>query len=195
MRKQRFAGQKIMIANIIGKSLDQVTALEWESVQSFVTIDQLSQVGNYSFFDLQLQHAWYEHLREQNAIALCYLDIDKFKSINDEQGHAWGDEIISIVGQILKQCSRRSDVIARPFRKGGDEFVIMLPNTDLNGATVFGERIRTAIASLRFSFGQITVSIGVASVVPSDENMHLLVEAADKALYRAKAAGRNRVSI
>jgi diguanylate cyclase (GGDEF)-like protein len=184
-----------MIADIFDKSLDQLAVSEWESVKEFVVIDQLSGVGNYVFFETNLKLAWDKHLANQEAIALCYLDIDKFKSINDDHGHAWGDEVISIVGQIFKQCSRNSDITARIVRKAGDEFVFILSHTDLEGAIAFGNRIRTIVSKLRFPFGQITVSIGVASVVPSDENMHLLVEAADKALHRAKAAGRNRVSI
>ena len=127
--------------------------------------------------------------------SLMFVDIDHFKSINDTHGHIAGDEILKSVAQRLASLLRPGDRLGR---FGGEEFVVILPGCDINGAYVVGERLRSSIANHRFEFRNeqfsITISIGV--VAPSEfqvASVNELLERADKAMYRAKELGRNRV--
>jgi diguanylate cyclase (GGDEF)-like protein len=122
-------------------------------------------------------------------------DIDHFKQVNDTYGHAIGDKILSQVAQTLTEQLRTVDVLAR---YGGDEFIILLPQTNAQQARPLAERIRIGIENLRMEIENttlsVTLSIGIAELQndPSDENIEETVKHADKALYQAKQAGRNR---
>ena len=131
------------------------------------------------------------------------LDIDHFKSVNDEYGHAAGDEVLRELAQLIEGQIRATDVAAR---YGGEEFVILLPDTDVDAGALLAERIRRTVAEYRFVVAEnvritITVSIGVASASPQRGDNDLktagdaLVARADVALYKAKAEGRDQVSI
>ncbi len=126
------------------------------------------------------------------------LDIDHFKSINDMFGHQVGDEILMDIGAILKDTKRKSDV---PGSYGGEEFIIMLPDSESNGALIVAERFRQNVEDYPFEDGEgnrlfVTVSIGVATY-PSDEisSSADLIKKADDALYEAKESGRNKVIV
>jgi diguanylate cyclase (GGDEF)-like protein len=122
------------------------------------------------------------------------IDIDHFKSVNDQFGHQAGDAVLIEVASRLTRIVRDVDLMAR---YGGEEFGALLPKTDLKGATVLADRMRTAIANERFSVHRreldVTVSIGAAIHPGHGDSLVTLLAAADVALYRAKAAGRNRV--
>ena len=124
------------------------------------------------------------------------LDADHFKNINDTYGHQAGDECLKILSRILSDSVRRpSDCVAR---YGGEEFAIILPHTKSQGAGVIAERIRSRVEAESITFeGQaisLTVSIGLGSMLPTKEDdPNTLLEHADKALYRAKSEGRNRI--
>ena len=129
--------------------------------------------------------------QSQRPYAALALDIDWFKRVNDTYGHDAGDVALKQVADILNQHSRTDDLACRA---GGEEFVLLLPDTDLGGAQVIAERIRAAIAALQIPrVGHITISIGVACRGPESSSAAEVLRRADKNLYRAKEAGRNRV--
>lgn len=160
-------------------------------------VDALTGLGNR----LALNHSLARDLRlarrYQNAFSLLMIDIDHFKSINDRFGHDCGDEVLITVASTLQNASRCSDGC---YRFGGEEFTVLLPGTTAEGAMIIAERLRTLIANLVVEREGVsiepTVSIGIASSehTPSDDETELL-RLADKALYLAKAAGRNCVRV
>lgn len=143
---------------------------------------------------LRAQHRWLG--RHGEAFALLAIDIDHFKQVNDRWGHPAGDAVLVNVAQVLLTSSRAFDAVGR---LGGEEFVVLLPRTDLAGATRLAERLRAQLADAEILWKQqplrVTVSIGVALASDADDPPAQLMERADAALYRAKAAGRNRVEI
>jgi len=137
--------------------------------------------------------------RHRRPLALLLVDVDHFKKVNDGHGHAAGDEALRLLARVLQGAVRKEDVVAR---FGGEEFVILARETSLAGARALGERIRRAVERSRCTFQgaeiALTVSVGVAvgQAPPAFEpgkTEHQLLEAADRALYRAKRQGRNRV--
>ena len=130
--------------------------------------------------------------RNEKAYALLMIDIDHFKAINDQHGHSVGDAALVKLAQVLRQSSREVDHIAR---LGGEEFCILLPNSDLDGAMRLAERVHTAVRNAQWESIQrtITVSVGVAVAHIADETPQAVLERADQALYRAKNSGRDRV--
>jgi len=167
-------------------------------LQEMCTIDGLTQVHNRRFFDDKLSEEWKRSAREKTPLSVILLDIDHFKSFNDNYGHMVGDECLKFVAKrIESHCRRPADSAAR---YGGEEFVLILPNTSMEGALRVAEAIRHGVQADAFRMEQIqvtvTVSVGVATFNESDFNELMpgdLVQAADKALYRAKEAGRNKV--
>lgn len=140
-----------------------------------------------------------DRVRRYNApLALLLIDLDRFKSVNDTYGHLVGDNVLTEMGNLLQRAARSVDIVGR---YGGEEFVLVLPETQVDGALIFAERIRERIANHKFSFGpgitnHITASIGIANFpstgVHSPEE---LLHAADVALYKAKESGRNAVYV
>jgi diguanylate cyclase (GGDEF)-like protein len=128
------------------------------------------------------------------------LDIDYFKNFNDLYGHPAGDRCLTNLAQAVKQALHRfTDLVAR---YGGEEFIVILPNTTTSGATIVSDLIQQAIAELAIVHENsqvsnvVTTSIGIASLVPQDQQQpSILIEKADRALYRAKKEGRNRYSV
>ena len=158
--------------------------------------DGLTGVMNRRFFEENYSKEWKRARREQAPISLIVIDIDYFKAVNDRYGHQGGDECLKEVAMIFQ------DIVKRPVdavsRYGGEEFVITLPNTDLEGACFIAEKIRAAIDSCVIDFqGQhvsLTVSLGVATIIPGDTVVSdQLFSWADSALYKAKKSGRNKV--
>ncbi len=130
--------------------------------------------------------------RYGESYALLMVDVDHFKSINDDHGHAAGDRALVQLSEVLRQAAREVDHVAR---LGGEEFCLLLPHTDLAGATHLAQRVHEAVRRETWSeFGRgITVSVGVAVALSADEPPQAVLERADQALYRAKHAGRDRV--
>lgn len=156
--------------------------------------DSLTGLYNRRRFDELCGEEWNRCQRNNHPLSMLILDIDYFKVYNDTYGHSAGDECLKAVATTLTNSLLRDiDNIARI---GGEEFAVILPNADLEGARLVAERIRTAVASLELKQSAstgLTISIGVASMIPSDENsITQLLSAADTALYTAKNQGRNR---
>lgn len=153
------------------------------------TTDALTGLNNRRAFDhsLQLEMAVVE--RRNIPLSLLMLDVDHFKRINDNFGHETGDKVLIAIAQILNGCARLVDVVARV---GGEEFAVILPNTDADGALEVAERMRTAVAQANWLAQPATISIGVATL-QIKEPASRLYSRADAALYEAKASGRNRV--
>lgn len=157
--------------------------------------DPLTELANRRYFNQALHQEFRRSRRDRSPISLIAVDVDHFKEYNDEYGHLAGDYCLTQVGQVLQSFSRRpSDLAAR---LGGDEFALLLGGTDSAESQRIAEAILHSFNDLRVVFGgskQATLSAGVASVIArEDQEEEFLVHEADKALYRAKQAGRNRV--
>ena len=168
-----------------------------EKLAELATIDGLTGIANRRTFDEQLQTEWKRTSREQQPLSLILLDIDYFKRFNDHYGHQAGDDCLRLVTVGLMECIKRtSDKLAR---YGGEEFALILPQTSAEGAYHMAECLRKAILARRIPHAksevstQVTISLGVVSMVPqAQDQAEILIQAADKALYRAKSEGRNR---
>jgi hemerythrin len=160
--------------------------------------DSLLGIANRRYFDERLAVEWRRAVRAQQAVSLLMIDVDYFKHYNDAYGHQAGDHCLQSVAQAALSAIRRPpDLLAR---YGGEELVALLPITDLNGATSVAQNIRKAVSDLHIQHadspvaGEVTVSIGVASMMPDRATgSSALIAAADDALYAAKEGGRNRV--
>lgn len=163
-----------------------------EQLQHLATTDGLTGVPNHRAFQEFLEEKFREARRYHQPLALILMDVDHFKRFNDTFGHQMGDEVLKRVAQILLEQARQTDLVAR---YGGEEFAIVLPFTDLSEAEGVAERFRQAIEKAEWEQGAVTGSFGVAAYQPFMQNRQELIEAADQALYQAKAAGRNRVCL
>ncbi|MGE5655599.1 MAG: diguanylate cyclase domain-containing protein [Actinomycetota bacterium] len=169
-----------------------------QKLKLLATTDELTGIANRRQFNRALDSEWRRLAREQAALSLVLCDIDFFKIYNDFYGHPAGDTCLKkVANAIASAVQRPADLVAR---YGGEEFAIILPYTDTLGATLVTENIHHQIAKLQLSHSQssisqyVTVSSGIASTIPcSDRSPETLIQWADRALYRAKARGRNRI--
>jgi len=159
--------------------------------------DGLTGIANRRELDSRLKSVWTLAIREASHVALLMIDVDHFKLYNDRYGHVAGDECLRAIASCLNvSLARGSDLAAR---YGGEEFAALLPGTTEAGARVVAERISRALMTAALphdasSFGQVTVSIGVASIAPiAGSDQAVLITLADRALYEAKTEGRNQV--
>jgi diguanylate cyclase (GGDEF)-like protein len=167
-------------------------------MEILASLDGLTGVANRRFFDERLEEEWKRASRAESHISLLIADIDYFKSYNDANGHLAGDECLKKVAKTLWESVRRpSDLLAR---YGGEEFAALLPNTEIGGALRLAETMNSRIQAMSVihpdsrAGNRLTVSIGVASMVPQRNSSQLdLIKAADDALYKAKREGRNCV--
>ncbi len=169
-------------------------------LESLVRRDGLTRVANHRGFQERLQHEWLRARRNRWPLAVIMADVDCFKEYNDHFGHGAGDECLRVIASALSSAIRRpADFVAR---YGGDEFVALLPQTEVEGAQITAGRMRHAVeaAGMPHAFSSagpiVTVSLGVASEIPRDDRPPAaIVDMADRALYRAKREGRNRVGV
>lgn len=155
--------------------------------------DDVTGLYNRRFFSLRLEEELSRNRRFNHPVSVVLLDLDGFKAVNDDLGHAAGDETLRDVAQILMRHSRGINVVSR---YGGDEFAVLLVETSEAGALLYADRIREMVATFPFAHGKpVTASFGVASL-PGDEaeTAEELFRAADEALYRAKRGGKNQVA-
>jgi diguanylate cyclase (GGDEF)-like protein/hemerythrin-like metal-binding protein len=175
---------------------------EWEQVNQHLKnisrIDGLLEIANRGHFNERLTEEWRRAVREQQSLGLLMIDVDYFKRFNDTYGHQAGDRCLQAIAQAAKSALHRpGDLLAR---YGGEELVIMLPNTELEGAKLIALNVLSKIEALQIPHSEsdaapyVTVSIGCAALVPERlSNPNQLISAADHLLYSAKASGRNRV--
>jgi diguanylate cyclase (GGDEF)-like protein len=162
-------------------------------------LDTLTQIANRRRFDAVLRQEWRRAVRDESPVSLLFCDIDYFKRFNDTYGHQAGDDCLVRVAQAMEETlNRPADLVAR---YGGEEFIALLVDTDAEGARMLAERMRSRIQELEVENRDsavgpfLTVSLGVATVVPNPTlRPEDLVDLADRALYAAKAGGRNRVA-
>ena len=168
-----------------------------DELRALTIIDPLTGLNNRRHFDIVLANEWERARRNHRSLAVLFIDIDYFKSYNDYRGHRAGDECLAAIGKAIGHSLQRPADLAA--RYGGDEFVVLLPDTDMDGALDVAGRVLAAIGALDIPhvaspFGRVTSSIGVAQVVPAmNHTSEELIERADRALYAAKQAGRNGV--
>jgi diguanylate cyclase (GGDEF)-like protein len=184
------------------KVQEQALALQEanQQLQRLASLDGLTSVANRRSFDIFIDQEWSRLAREQEYLSLILCDIDYFKNYNDYYGHLAGDDCLKRVAETIKETVRRpGDLVAR---YGGEEFAVLLPNTPPEGALYIGESIRRNIKELKIPHAAsksglcITVSIGIGSEIPNHEfPASLLIAIADKALYSAKAQGRDHCQV
>ena len=170
----------------------------FEETRQLAITDELTGLANHRQFYHQLAREVRRAQRYKRPLTLLMLDLDHFKEYNDRFGHLAGDQALRETAEVLRRNARDVDILAR---YGGEEFAIILPETDLERATIQAERIRAAIAVHAYRGkhsnpqGDLTVSIGVASLTTGIRRIEELVHDADQALYRAKSQGRNRLEL
>jgi diguanylate cyclase (GGDEF)-like protein len=169
-------------------------------LEQLASLDGLTQIANRRSFDAWLQQEWLRLTREQDSLALLLCDIDFFKQYNDRYGHLTGDECLKQVANAIKQAAKRPADLAARF--GGEEFAVILPNTDSHGASCVAQMIQDNLSKEAIAHensqisGLITLSIGIAATIPSAHQSPLhLIELADQALYRAKLQGKNQYCV
>lgn len=159
-------------------------------------LDGLTKLYNRRYVENTLSREYSRALRHNHPFSVILADIDHFKQVNDKYGHLVGDEVLRATSKRLKDCMRTFDVVGR---YGGEEFMILLPETGIEGAKQFAERLRHTIAKDPMRAGEdslsITISLGITEVNHRIKIYEDLINEADKALYFSKAAGRNRATV
>jgi len=155
------------------------------------TIDGLTGVKNHRAFQEHLDTEWQRRARTTAPLSVILFDVDHFKQYNDAYGHPGGDEVLRTIGRLLNQFARDSDLVAR---YGGEEFAVIAADTDVEGAVALAERLRAAIEDAKWPHRAVTASFGVSTSSLSTQQPQELIAAADSALYRSKALGRNQVT-
>ncbi|MBF0398209.1 MAG: GGDEF domain-containing protein [Desulfobacterales bacterium] len=183
-----------IVANELGMAIEH--ALLFEKYRTQASIDPLTKINNRGAIDELLSKS-FKNAKETNSnMCVTMIDIDYFKKFNDTFGHQTGDNVLKLIASVLSKYSRPTDHLGR---YGGEEFVIILNDTDFESGIFFGERLRKNIELLgkmlvkRFKGIILTVSVGIATMNPNIKTKEELLEKADKALYQAKERGRNRV--
>jgi diguanylate cyclase (GGDEF)-like protein len=174
---------------------------QMRTIERMGLLDALTDIPNRRSFDARLQEEWRRTWRRQSPLSILMLDVDNFKVYNDTYGHPQGDLLLQFVGKTLTTCIHRPTDMAA--RIGGEEFAVILGDTDRKGALVVAENIRGSIEAGRIPYADIngavtdtsvTVSIGINSLAPGPELLIAeFIQGADKNLYIAKESGRNRV--
>jgi diguanylate cyclase (GGDEF)-like protein len=174
-------------------------AFHLEAAQKALTqaaeTDMLTGVANRRSFMIAAELAFATARSTGRSFAIVMLDIDHFKAVNDVHGHGVGDDVIRDVARACKAALPEGDCFAR---FGGEEFIALLHVTDCGGAAAMAESLRQTVAALTFENdtpGAVTVSLGVAGYLASSDSLHDILNEADRQLYAAKAAGRNRVMV
>ncbi|SEF39967.1 diguanylate cyclase (GGDEF) domain-containing protein [Caloramator fervidus] len=162
------------------------------SLREEVERDALTGLNNRLALSRILSSLWFEYKKNKKSLSLALLDLDNFKKVNDTYGHIVGDKVLKEVANVLKSNTRGNDIA---FRFGGEEFIVLFPNSNCIQAKVPAERIRKQVEDLIITDYniRITVSIGIASLEDNPESMDELIRFADDAMYQAKSEGKNRI--
>jgi diguanylate cyclase (GGDEF)-like protein len=185
-----------VLVNIISISIEN--SLHYEAVKNLSLTDEMTNLHNYRSFISRLKEEINRAKRNKSDVSLVILDIDHFKNYNDTLGHQAGDEALREVGKVLRNTVRDEDIVSR---YGGEEFCIIFPGIAKEGIQSLCERIRIKIEKHKFykekvqPTGRLTISLGGATYPKDAKDMHMLIQKADEALYRAKHLGRNQMQI
>jgi len=164
-----------------------------KAIEELGMLDPLTCIANRRGFNVRVKQEWLRAAREKTCFSLAIADIDHFKDFNDKYGHVQGDVLLSMLAkQLVSMMRRPADFVAR---WGGEEFVMMFPNTELKGILKYLETVRESVQKMVIpDLPSTTISIGVAAIVPTlDKSIDDFFAQADKALYEAKNTGRNKV--
>lgn len=161
-----------------------------EQLEKLANTDALTEVYNRRKFIQISEHELNRFLRHKRSFSILMLDIDDFKKINDSYGHDVGDDVIKTIAKLVEGVTREIDCFAR---WGGEEFIILTPESDLEGRCVLANKIVNLIDSHAFDIaGNVTISIGLTSAAENDTDIDQIIKRADQALYKAKGAGKNQ---
>ena len=194
-RRRRFAEQEMEhLENLMGQLIYPLrNAIWYQRALKAAKIDPLTGAHNRASMDEMLTREVELAHRHKTALSILVFDLDHFKKINDHYGHTTGDDVLKECVECTLQALRTTDML---FRFGGEEFVVLLPGVNTDGALLVGDRLRVTIEKHVFNSRQgtvpVTVSLGTASLTPQDD-VKMLFERADKALYMAKNSGRNKI--
>ncbi|KDD65841.1 diguanylate cyclase [Pseudomonas mandelii PD30] len=185
----------LIVTLIVLALLNRVIKRYQGKIQAQAILDSLTELPNRRGFDLLAAQAMHEALREPKPLTALLLDLDHFKALNDTYGHLAGDQVLIGFARDLESCLRHSDIVCR---WGGEEFIVLLKDTDGETGLMVAEKIRRHIEQQRYAYNdkalQLTVSIGLTTL-QTDDTLHTLLSRADHAMYRAKQAGRNRTCV
>lgn len=196
-RWMRVSQQKTAEGGLVGIYSDVTDYKQLqEELQIAIQYDHLTGIYNRHYFMNIIDNEMSRWHRYEMPLSLLFIDIDHFKQVNDTYGHAIGDKVLKQIGTLLGKVLRDFDTLAR---WGGEEFIILLPNTGGNDALSLAERLRDRVAENEIIFNskiyQMTVSVGMADMIDTFEKAEDFIAAADQAMYRAKESGRNKVCV
>jgi diguanylate cyclase (GGDEF)-like protein len=185
----------LLVTLIVLALLNRVIKRYQNKIQAQATLDSLTELPNRRGFDLLAAQAMHEAQREPKPLTALLLDLDHFKALNDTYGHLAGDQVLIGFARDLQSCLRHADIVCR---WGGEEFIVLLKDTDGETGLKVAEKIRQHVETQRYAYNdralQLTVSIGLTTLQP-DDTLHTLLSRADHAMYRAKQSGRNRTCV
>ena len=178
------------------EELNARLSVEKRKLKAAAMTDPLTELPNRRYAMKRLDKEWANSLRSTLSLSVIMLDVDHFKLVNDTWGHDVGDVVLQSTAKAIQSVLRRGDTCAR---MGGEEFLVICPNTDSRGTLKVAERIRTAVESNVVKYegfqGRITISLGVGARTPEVTTIDALLKMADEAVYDAKRGGRNRVAV
>lgn len=197
MRNKNFSDKEIKLLEALLCSLiyPLKNATLYKQALSMAFTDPLTKTYNRASFDDSLLREMKSAHRRSNHLSVIFFDIDHFKKINDDYGHECGDIALTSAANCIKESLRGSDVL---YRYGGEEFVILLNDTDIDGAKILAERIRKSIENNTIAYGlniiKLTASLGISTLRGNDTS-EMLINRADEAMYKAKENGRNQIQL
>ena len=172
-------------------------ALLLKRAEALSVTDDLTRLYNSRYMNLSLRRETKRAVRTGRTLSLLFIDMDGFKAVNDTYGHLYGSRALVEAAAVIRGSARETDVVAR---FGGDEFAVILPETDSEGATMVAERIRDRIAAHSFLTAdrldvRLTASVGIATLPDVAASAEELVQAADRAMYKVKMSGKNGIHL